>query len=165
MWKQGEHSTGQCTVPVFLASKYSSTVRRVLWPTWWAQSKRPGDKNVTWILSAFHPSYLQTLSRITQQRLSSLLLGHFNVSSKMKPDKQHTSRNCRHTYWARISTTPHVERSTQTAAQWERHRHNLKQELGRFFVRSTFSQAEFQNQVLLQLLCYCHWQLHHCLYS
>lgn len=35
----------------------------------------------------------------------------------MKPDKQHMSRNCRHTYWARISTTPHVERSRQTAAR------------------------------------------------
>lgn len=49
--------------------------------------------------------------------------------------------------------------------QWGRHRHNLKKELGRFFVRFTFSQAEFQNQVLLKLLCYCDWQLPHCLYS
>lgn len=32
------------------------------------------------------------------------LLTHFIASSKMNPDKQHLSRNRRHTYWAQIST-------------------------------------------------------------
>lgn len=41
--------------------------------------------------------------------LPSLLLTHFDVSSKMNLDKQHLSRNSGHTYWSHISTIRRAE--------------------------------------------------------
>lgn len=113
---------------LFFQWQTSSTARQVLWLRRSAQSKSPS------LISC----------------LSFLLLTHFSASSKMNPDKQHLSRNCRHTYWAPISIFLSVEQSKENPqrglASEEKHIDSLKTSKCRWFVRFTLRQAELQSK-------------------
>lgn len=161
-----ERSAGQCTVPVFLASTYSSTetslVTRLMSPveTTWRQECD---------LNNFSHSPVIFVDPVPNHSTTSFLPLINTLQCFLQNEAWQTTSEPKLQTHLLISyfnnSACGAGQTNRSETQWERHRHNLKKELGRFFVRFMFSQAEFQNQVLLRLLCYCDWQLHHCLYS